>query len=138
MNKEVEKPSPEEEHTRQTWLEIWLPLLIGLLVCLSILVLVILAAVNGNPIVGQLSSVSIIIMIVPLLFGCLIYLVITLFVDYFLIKGNKAIPAYGIKIRTKVDSISVKIQSILSSFVTFISRIDSALAVLKALFTRSK
>jgi len=138
MEKEVKKRSPEEEHSRQAWLEIWLPLLIGLIACLSILVLVILAAVNGNPIVSQLSSVSIIMMIVPLLFGGLIYLVIAVFIDYGLIKGNKAIPTYGIKIRQKVDSISGTIQSILYSFVTFITKIDSALAVLKSLFMRSK
>ena len=113
--------TPEEEHQHQTWLEIWLPFIIGLAVCAALVVLIITAAANGDSSIAQWSAISLILMIFPALFLCLIMIALIIFIDYWVIKGNRGLPAYSKIIREKVNTITGKIQSILLSIMHIIS-----------------
>jgi hypothetical protein len=137
MNNEKQL-TPEEQHQRQTWLEIWLPLLVGLVICAAIIVLVIMAATRGNSSIAQWSAISIIMMIIPGFFTCLVLIALTFFLDYVLIKGNRILPGYAKNIRQKVVQITSKIQQILLSIVTFFVNFESAFLKIKMLFSSSK
>jgi hypothetical protein len=137
MTNEKKHYTPEELHQRQTWLEIWLPLLIGLAIIAAVIVLLILAAVHGSPSISQWSAISLILMIFPTLFVCLVFITIVLFIDYWLIRGNRALPGYTKNIRQKVDIVANKIQSILKSIIAFFLKIDTLWATLKSFLARS-
>lgn len=138
MVKEESKRTPEEKHRRQTWLEIWLPLLVGIILCMLVVVLVILAAVRGSSTLSQASAISLILMIIPTLIGAIFYIALIIFLDYWLIKGNRAIPAFGKNIRQKVDTITGRIQHSLLSIVSFFVTIDTGIAYIKKSFSRLK
>jgi len=137
MTNEKKQYTPEELHKRQTWLEIWLPLLIGLTVIVAVIVMLILATVHGSPSIAQWSAISLILMIFPTLFVCLVFIAIALFIDYWLIRGNRALPGYARNIRQKVDVVVSKIQLILKSIVTLFLKIDTLWATLKSFIARS-
>jgi heme/copper-type cytochrome/quinol oxidase subunit 2 len=137
MNNE-KKLTPEEQHRRQVWLEIWLPLLVGLVICAAIIVLVIMAATHGDSSIAQWSAVSIILMIIPSLFTCLVLIALAFFLDYWLIKGNRNLPGYAKNIRQKVDQVASKIQQVLLSIVSFLVNLESAFLKIKMFFSSSK
>jgi hypothetical protein len=120
MSNEKKQYTPEELHQRQTWVEIWLPLLIGLAVIAAVVALLILAAVHGSSSIAQWSAISLI-----------------LFIDYWLIRGNRALPAYAQNIRQKVDIVAGKIQSILTSIIAFFLKVDNIIEMLKSFLAHS-
>jgi hypothetical protein len=138
MEKEQKVKTPLELHQHQTWLEIWLPLFIGLAVCVSILVLVILAAVKGSGDIAQLSAISIILMVIPSLFILLASTAIIIFVDYWIIKGNHVLPGYAAIVQQKTTVITTKIQEILFSISSIFINIHAGLDTIKHFFSRSK
>jgi hypothetical protein len=138
MTNEKKQFSPEEKHRRQTWLEIWLPLLIGLIACGTLIVLVILSAVHGNSSIAQWSSISLIVMIFPVLFIILVSILFVLTLDYFLIKGNRKLPDYLGNFRQKFELLSAKIQTFLLSIVSFFERIETLFSAVKNIFKHSK
>jgi hypothetical protein len=129
---------PEELHQRQTWLEIWLPLILGIAICSVILILVILAAIHGSGSVAQLSAISIILMIAPSLLITLLSIAIIVFLDYWVIKGNHAIPAFGVLLRHKVNTVTSKIQQILFSITSTVINIRAGLDSIKHFFRSKK
>jgi hypothetical protein len=137
MSNEKKQYTPEELHQRQTWVEIWLPLLIGLAVIAAVVALLILAAVHGSSSIAQWSAISLILMIFPVLFACLVFIAIILFIDYWLIRGNRALPAYAQNIRQKVDIVAGKIQSILTSIIAFFLKVDNIIEMLKSFLAHS-
>lgn len=137
MNKEKHY-SPEEMHQRQTWLEILLPLLVALLVCAGAIVLVILAAAHGNSSIAQWSAISIILMIIPTFFVCLVAIALVFVLDRLLIKGNRKLPVYTQNIRQKAELITSKIQQALLGIVSFFMNIESFFASIKRFFSVSK
>lgn len=138
MEKEANKLSPEELHSRQTWLEIWLPLILCLTICAGVIVLIILAAVGGSGSIAQLSAISIIFMTIPVLVLLLFTIALTIVVNYFLIKGNRVLPHYGRIAREKVSEITGKIQEVLLSFITGILKIQSIFEAVIEFFTPGK
>ena len=138
MEKEQKVRTPLELHQHQTWLQIWLPLFIGLAVCVSILVLVILAAVKGSGDIAQLSAISIILMVIPSLFILLASIAVVIFIDYWIIKGNHVLPGYATIAQQKTAAITTKIQEILLSVSSIFINIHAGLDTFKHFFTRSK
>lgn len=138
MINEKKQFSPEEKHRRQTWLEIWLPLLIGLIACGTLIVLVILGAVHGNSSIARWSAISLIVMIFPVLFISLASILFVLILDYFLIKGNRILPDYLGNFRQKFESFSAKIQTFLLSIVSFFERLETLFSAVKNIFNHSK
>lgn len=137
MDKEKKLLSPEELHQRQTWLEIWLPLLIGLAIIVAVMVLLILAAAHGSSSIAQLSAISVILMIFPVLFVCLFSIGILIFTDYWLIRGNHRLPTYTSMIRQKALAFTEKIQNILTSIVAIVMKINSILTTIQSILTPS-
>ncbi|MHC1740752.1 MAG: hypothetical protein AB9897_06525 [Anaerolineaceae bacterium] len=135
MNNELSKRTPEEQHRRQTWLEIWLPLVFGLLICIVLIVFVIIAASQGNSAIAQWSAISLILMIVPTLFVCLLFIALIIFLDVLVIKGNHTLPAYGKLARDKVDKIATSIQKVALSFVMFFNKVNMVIQFFKDVFS---
>jgi len=137
MDKVKKALTPKENHQHQTWLEIWLPLLIGLVVVAVVMVLLVLAAAHGSSSIAQWSAISLILMILPMLIVCLFSIAFVFFIDYWLIRGNRVLPGYTENIRVKVIAIAEKIQSFFSSIVSFFLKIDTFLTTLKSVFAHS-
>jgi predicted PurR-regulated permease PerM len=128
--------SPEEQHQRQTWLEIWLPLLAGIILCAAAAVLAVIAAVKGNSSISQWSAVSLILILFPSLIVCIVLIALTFFIDHWLIKGNRVIPNYAQNLRQHVDIIAGKIQNFLLSIVSTLLSIQSKLDIVIQFLSR--
>lgn len=133
-----EKPylrTPEELHHRQTWLEIWLPLILCLAVFITLLVFLILAASSGSASVAQLSAISIMFIILPLFFITLFAFGLVLVFNILLFKGNRALPRYGLLARQKVTSITDKVQQLLAGFVAAVLKVQSSIEIIFHFFS---
>jgi hypothetical protein len=138
MEKETKQLSPEELHAKQTWLEIWLPLIICLVIIAGAIALIITSAVGGSAGIAQLSAISIIFMVIPVLLLLIFTLSLIIVIDYFLIKGNRALPKYGQIARQKVTGVTTKTQEVLLSVVSNILKIQSIFEIVKDFFTPKK
>lgn len=127
MKEKVGIRTPEELHHRQTWLEIWLPLIISLAIFVTLIVFLILAASSGSASIAQLSAVSIIFIILPLFLITIFALGLVLTFDILLFKGNRALPRYGLLARQKVNDITKKIQQLLAVFVAAVFKVQSSI-----------
>jgi len=134
MKSSQEKKTPEDLHRQQTWLEIWLPLILCLIVCVAAVIFLILAASHGGSGIAQLSAISIILMVIPMLMVTLFAIGILILLNILVIKGNHSLPKYGAIARNKVSDIANKVQQILLSLVGNIFSLQSNLEAIKQTF----
>ena len=138
MKNDGKQRSPEEQHRRQAWLEIGLPLGIALLVIVAVIAWVILAAVHGSSTgISQAAAISLIFLIIPTFFVVLILIVLVSFIDYGLMRGNRALPGVAQIVRSKVDTVAITIQKILNSAVSGVDAVSTWFASLQKIFNRS-
>lgn len=134
MKSSQEQKTPEEIHRRQTWLEIWLPLILCLAFCVLAITLLILAASQGSSSIAQFSAISVILMIIPVLMVALFLIGVIILLDVLVIKGNHSLPKYGIIVRNKVAEVTTKVQQVLLSFVGNVLTLQSNLEAIRQTF----
>lgn len=116
--------SPEEEHIRQTRLEIGLPLGIAILLMLVAVAFVIFSSIKGYAgNISQAAAISIIFLIIPSLFVVLIAIFIIGLADYGLLRGNRVLPSFAKTAREKVEQIATVIQKYLLSIVASVTAV---------------
>jgi predicted PurR-regulated permease PerM len=133
---EISKPEPnpktQADHKRETFWQITLPLIIGLVLVVVLGALTVIAATGGGRIT-QAGNAALIILIVPLMLITLIFTVIFAGIAFGIIQLNKILPIYTrqaqdafARIRQQVQMGSdkavepiLKIQSFFASFGAF-------------------
>jgi ABC-type transport system involved in cytochrome bd biosynthesis fused ATPase/permease subunit len=128
--------TPEQIHQRQSWLQIWLPLIVILFVASGLLTLLLVASGNGQGSLNQWSAISIILMIFPALLLLLPFVILQFFFIKWISQGNLALPKLGGMARQKVTAGSQKIQNGANQFVDFFLKIASFRDTVKSLFSR--
>lgn len=136
MESEKKLLSPEQIHQRQSWLQIWLPLILVMLIAGGLLALLLITSWNGQGSLNQWSAISLIVLIFPALLLLLPIVVLLFFLIKWVSQGNHALPKVGIAAREKVSRVSQKIQNGANQVIDFFLRIASFLDTLKSLFSR--
>ncbi|NMC85454.1 MAG: hypothetical protein GYA58_09235 [Anaerolineaceae bacterium] len=136
MESEKKLLSPEQIHQRQSWLQIWLPLILVMLIAGGLLALLLITSGNGQGSLNQWSAISLIVLIFPALLLLLPIVVLLFFLIKWVSQGNHALPKVGIAAREKVSRVSQKIQNGANQVIDFFLRIASFLDTLKSLFSR--
>jgi hypothetical protein len=142
MKSSQEQKTPEEIHRQQTWLEIWLPLILCLAFFVLVIIFLILAGSRGSSSIAEFSAISVIMMIIPILMVTLFFVGVIILLDVLVIKGNHLLPKYGIIARNKVSEVAVKVQQVLLSFVgnilTLQSNMEAVRQTLASIFNKVK
>lgn len=86
-------PKTQQVHRRETFLQITLPLIIGLVLILFLAVLTVITATSGGS-VAQAADASLIFLIIPLMLVTILFTLIVGAVAYGLIKLNATLPVY--------------------------------------------
>lgn len=136
MESEKKLLSPEQIHQRQSWLQIWLPLILVMLIAGGLLALLLITSGNGQGSLNQWSAISLIVLIFPALLLLLPIVVLLFFLIKWVSQGNHALPKVGIAAREKVSRVSQKIQNGANQVIDFFLKITSFLDTLKSLFSR--
>jgi hypothetical protein len=136
MESEKKLLSPEQIHQRQSWLQIWLPLILVVLIAGGLLALLLITGGNGQGSLNQWSAISLIVLIFPALLLLLPIVVLLFFLIKWVGQGNRAMPKVGIAAREKVSWVSQKIQNGANQIIDFFLKIASFLDTLKSLFSR--
>jgi hypothetical protein len=136
MESEKKLLSPEQIHQRQSWLQIWLPLILVMLIAGGLLALLLITSWNGQGSLNQWSAISLIVLIFPALLLLLPIVVLLFFLIKWVSQGNHALPKVGIAAREKVSGVSQKIQNGANQVIDFFLRIASFLDTLTSLFSR--
>ena len=136
MESEKKLLSPEQIHQRQSWLQIWLPLILVMLIAGGLLALLLITSWHGQGSLNQWSAISLIVLIFPALLLLLPIVVLLFFLIKWVSQGNHALPKVGIAAREKVSRVSQKIQNGANQVIDFFLRIASFLDTLKSLFSR--
>jgi len=136
MESEKKLLSPEQIHQRQSWLQIWLPLILVMLIAGGLLALLLITSGNGQGSLNQWSAISLIVLIFPALLLLLPIVVLLFFLIKWVSQGTHALPKVGIAAREKVSRVSQKIQNGANQVIDFFLRIASFLDTLKSLFSR--
>jgi hypothetical protein len=109
MNEKMKNPrkidsslSTAGKHLRQTYLQIWLPLILVLILFLAAAVYLAFLS-SGYPDVGnQVVGISTIFLVIPLLIWGIMFLLILSAFNYGLLKVSKILPFYSLVLRTYV------------------------------------
>jgi uncharacterized membrane protein len=88
------KPIPNPAHVRQRFWQVWVPLVVGILVIVSLAVLATISTFGSSATGDQFASVSLIFLILLAIFPALFLLVILAALVYGLIKLLSILPTY--------------------------------------------
>ncbi len=86
-------PKTHQMHRREVFLQITLPLMVGLVLVLILVVLTLMAATSGGS-VAQAADASLIFLIIPLMIVTVIFTLIFGAVAFGVAKLNEALPIY--------------------------------------------
>lgn len=129
------KNTPEQKHRQQFWLEILLPLLVVVLVVLALTTLALTLTGPNATILSQWADISLIVLIVPVLLGCLIVGIIVLLLNRLMRHINQSLPPIAFLVRSKVDLWAGKIQKIATVPAVPVIKINSFFAGMKQFFS---
>lgn len=129
---------PNPVHRRQVFWQIWFPLGMAALIVAAAAVLAAVFSASGQVGSGQLASVSIIWMILPMLVTGIIFMLFTAGMIFLLARGLRILPVYTRLIWIYAEIIQLRTTEILDRLVNPVIQGRSRAAGWKAIFTRSK
>lgn len=123
-------PVTHRAHRREVLLQVTIPFIIGLIVFLVVSVLVTLGPDDA---VSRWGDTSLIWLIVPQLFLCLLFLILMGALAFGVIWLIRTLPVYARQLQDFVNLIGLRIRKITDSVVEPVLRIQSFTAKLKAI-----
>lgn len=124
-------PKTQQVHRRETFLQITLPLIIGLVLILFLAVLTVITATSGGS-VAQAADASLIFLIIPLMLVTILFTLIVGAVAYGIIKLNANLPIYTRQVQDVLARVQQQVQIGSDKAVEPILRIRSFFASLGA------
>ena len=95
-------PLNQSTHQAQTFWQVWVPLILGILIVIFMAVLTAMTGTANGEEGGRLAGVSLIILLTPTLFFCLIILSLLCLVIYGIFRLTSIVPFYSFKLLTYV------------------------------------
>ena len=133
---ETPKPEPnpktQKDHKRETFWQITLPLILGVVFVLILAVLTFLAA-TGDGRITQAADAALIFLIIPLMLFTLISSIILAAITFGIIKLNSTLPFYSKQLHDVLVRVRQQVQVGSDKSVEPILKIQSFFASLKAL-----
>lgn len=86
-------PSSQIQHRQQMLVQVWLPLGVAIAIVVALAVLVVSAAGESSPVVGQAANISTIYMIAPLIILSLLYAALVGLMIYLVAKLIRKVPS---------------------------------------------
>ena len=112
MDKDSAKTlSPNQRMKRQQILEIWLPIVLAIILCLAVLVLAVLLTTPGGETVSKMADIAIILMITPLFAVFLVTIILLLLINKSISSFYNKLPVFFGKAQKTTEMIAAKIQS---------------------------
>jgi len=125
-------PKTHQVHRRETFLQITLPLVIGLVLILLLAVLTVITATSGGS-VAQAADASLIFLIIPLMIVTIIFTIIFGALAFGIFKANETLPFYTRQAQDVFKRVSQQVQVGSDKAVEPILKIRSFFASLGAL-----
>jgi hypothetical protein len=128
--------TPEQriaQHKQQVFIQVWLPLLLGVLLALGLGGLAIAGAVIRSTEVNRWGSISAIFLLIPVLLGDLIVAAIVIASTYGIRKLSEKIPGWLYAVQALFSRIAAAVRNLADRLVTPVIRINSAGAGAKSL-----
>ncbi len=127
---------PQSQHRRQTFWQIYLPLVVGFAAFLALGILVVLSQETGNPEISRWAAIATIWLILPLLAFGIVVLLVNLFFIVVFSKINNSLRDYGRLARFYIHRIAFQIQKLADRLVEPGIILQSNFSGLKAIFSR--
>jgi predicted PurR-regulated permease PerM len=125
-------PKTHQAHRREVFLQITLPLIIGLIIALALAVLAVVAATSdGN--IKQAGDAALIFLIIPLMFVTVLFTLIFSALAYGIIRLNGTLPFYTKQAQDVMEQVRRQVQVGSDKAVEPILKIRSFLASLGAI-----
>jgi predicted PurR-regulated permease PerM len=125
-------PKTHQAHQREVFLQITLPLIIGLIIALALAVLAVVAATSdGN--IKQAGDAALIFLIIPLMFVTVLFTLIFSALAYGIIRLNGTLPFYTKQAQDVMEQVRRQVQVGSDKAVEPILKIRSFLASLGAI-----
>ncbi len=132
------RAQPNPVHRHQVFWQIWFPLGLTALIAAAAAVLTAVFSASGQVSSGQLASVSIIWMLLPLIPAGILFMVFTVGMIFLLARGLRILPVYSRLILIYTEIIQLRLTAILDRLVSPIIQGRSRAAGWKSIITRSK
>jgi predicted PurR-regulated permease PerM len=125
-------PKTHQAHRREVFLQITLPLIIGMIIALALAVLAVVAATSdGN--IKQAGDAALIFLIIPLMFVTVLFTLIFSALAYGIIRLNGTLPFYTKQAQDVMEQVRRQVQVGSDKAVEPILKIRSFLASLGAI-----
>ncbi|MGD8406427.1 MAG: hypothetical protein PVJ21_22410 [Anaerolineales bacterium] len=138
MDSPLSKNHPSyQNHRRQFWIQIFLPMILAVLLIIAVAVITGLAAFGANNNSPIWAAISTIWLVIPVMFFGLIFLVVLLGLVYLLVRALQILPSYTSKAQYYVRrgaSEGKRFSDMAAEPVLFI---EETIARLKAIFGRN-
>jgi hypothetical protein len=125
-------PKTHQTHRREVFLQITLPLLIGLVFVLTLAVLAVVAATTDGS-AKQAADASLIFLIIPLMFATVLFMLVLAAFAYGIIWLNGALPIYTKQAQDILERVRQQVQVGSDKVVEPILKLRSFLASLGAI-----
>lgn len=137
MNTKLPGEHPSyQNHRRQFWLQIFLPMILVIVIVLAIGVLTGVAALGENSASPRWAAISTIWLVIPVMFFGLIFLVVLAGLVYLLARGLKILPPYSSRAQYYVDRGVSEIKRYSDKAAEPVLFIEAIKASIKAFFGR--
>jgi predicted PurR-regulated permease PerM len=128
----IESPS-YKQHKKQTFTEIWLPIIVAIVVCAFLLILAISMSISDGGTVAKLSDISIILMIVPVFLMVLLTVIVIAFMNRGLRNLDRSLPVFFDNAQKITFRITSKIQNLAALLSMPVIRFKSLAAGVKSI-----
>ena len=122
-------PLTQRAHRREVLLQITIPLIIALAV---ILFLSVLATIGPDDVVSRWGDTSLIWLIIPQLFVCLLFLVLLAGLTFGVVWLIRTLPGYARQVQDFFNLVGMRTRSITNAIVEPVLRVHSFVAKIKA------
>ena len=131
-SKYIPGPNPvtQRQHTRQVWIQILLPLLVGVV---AVIVLAVFAALAADPQVTRWGNISAVFLIIPLLLILLVKAIILFLLVFLLTRLLRVLPGYAHLAQMFVAHYSRRIMRLSDKPAQPVIRVNAFMAGLRAL-----
>ncbi len=125
-------------HRRQVFWQVWAPLAAAALIVLAAAVLAVIFSGSGQVNSGQLASVAIIWMLLPLILAGILFMIFTAGMIFLLSRALRILPTYTHLILLYAQILNLRVTQFLDTLVNPVIRGRGSAAGLKVIFRRPR
>ena len=138
MNTQFSKNHPSyQNHRRQFWLQIFLPMILAVLLIIAIAVISGIAAFGENGDASRWAAISTIWLVIPVMFFGLIFLAILLGLVYLMVRALQGLPPYTSKAQYYVNRGTSEVKRFSDMAAKPVLFIEGIIASLKAIIRQN-